>query len=171
MEHNKDQEKFLKIIEILTLTGVDELSPYKFEDEDAKYRYKILTLICGFKKDDKEFLKINNIKEMKPINWLVQQRLLILLENIVAYTLEELIIRFDSISSCFYQLKQEQKIFGLSKRKKSKEIPFFTNIGFFAFINLGKDISIEIKNLKKKYFYKGNWEINRKTNERNEWKI
>ena len=156
MEHNKDQEKLAQIIEALTSTGVYELGPYKFEDEDAKYRYKILTLKNSSKKDEKEFLQINNIKEMKPINCLVQHRLLTLLQNIAEYTLEELIIRFDSISSCFYQLKQKQKIFGLSKRKKSKEIPFFTKIGFFAFINLGKDISIEIKNLKKKDFYKGN---------------
>lgn len=154
MEHNNDQEKLAQIIEALTSTGVYELDPYNFEDEDAKYRYKILTLICGFKKDEKGFLQINNIKEMKPINCLIQLRLLTLLQNIAAYTLEELIIRFDSISSCFYQLKQEKKFLDYLKEKKSKEIPFFTMIGFFAFTNLGKDISKEIKNLKKKDFIK-----------------
>ena len=151
MELNNDQEKLRQIIETLTSNRVCELDAYNFKDEDVKYRFEILKLMCGSKED---CLQINNLVDMQPINCLIQQRCLTLLQNIASYTFEELIMRFDSISSYFYELKEDQKFSDYLKGKKYKAIPFFILVGFCAFINLEKDISHEIKQLMKKKFLK-----------------
>ena len=153
MESNTEQKQLEQIIAKLILNGFYEPNSCNFEDEDIKYRYELLKLVSEVK-GEKECFQIHNLKNIEPRNCLVQQRLLALLQNIAEYSIEELITRFDSISSFFYSLKKDQKFLDYLKRKKFKAIPFFTMIGFCAFINLGKDISQEIIKLMKKKFMK-----------------
>ena len=149
MKNNTEQEQLQQIIETLTLNGFYEPNSYNFENEDVKCRYELLKLISE-EKGEKVYFQIYNIKNIEPRNCLVQQRLLTLLQNLASYSVEELITRFDSISSSFYGLKKDQKFISYLKDKKFKAIPFFTMLGFFAFINLGKDISQEIIKIMKK---------------------
>ena len=151
MELNSEQEKFKRIIEALTLTGVYELNSYNFTNEDIKIRFEILKLICEVK-DKRGFLQIKNIINIQPKNCIFQQRLFTFLQNLGEYTIEELITKFDSVSSSFYELKKDQRFLDYLKGKNFRAIPFFTMLGCFAFINLGADISKEIiKIIKKKY--------------------
>jgi len=153
MENNTEQKQLEQIIAKLTLNGFYEPSSCNFKDEDVKYRYELLKLVSEVK-GEKECFQIHNLKNIEPRNCLVQQRLLALLQNIASYSVKELITKFDSISSFFYSLKKDQKFLDYLKRKKFKAIPFFTMVGFTAFINLEKDISQEIIKLMKKKFIK-----------------
>ena len=153
MEPINDEKKLQEIIETLLESGEYELNEYHFKDEDIKYRYEILKLICGVK-GEKEILRVHNLKNMQPINCLIQQRLLALFKNIESYSMEELITKYDSISSFFCSLKKEQKFLDYLKQKKYKAIPLFIMLGFCASINLGKDISQDIIELMKKNYIK-----------------
>lgn len=107
MESTTEQEKLNEIVEKLTLNGFCEPSSSNFENEDVKCRYEFLKLISEVKGEE-VCLQINNLKNIEPRNCLVQQRLLTLLQNLAAYSVEQLITRFDSISASFYGLKKDQ---------------------------------------------------------------
>ena len=63
MEPINDEKKLQEIIETLLESGEYELNEYHFKDEDIKYRYEILKLICGVK-GEKEILRVHNLKNM-----------------------------------------------------------------------------------------------------------
>lgn len=154
MENNIEQEKLNQLIKTLFKDGFCKFNKYNFKDEDVKYKYEILKLICGVVNEEKEDFKIQDIISIIPINCLIQQRILSFLNNMLTYSIEQMITRFDSISSFFYELKKEQKFIDYLKEKKVRLIPFFTMLGFCAYVNLGKDISGNIIGLMKKKYIK-----------------
>ena len=146
MEDIGEQEILNHIINKLFENGCCKFTELKFKDEDIKIKLEILKIICGVKEEN-EFFKIDNIINIVPRNCLIQQRALAFLNNMTSYSVEELITRFDSISSYYYALRKEEKFTDYLKETKLRAIPFFKMLGFISYINLGKDKSEEILSL------------------------
>ena len=146
MEDIEEQAKLNQIIDKLFDDGCCKFIELKFEDEDIKIKFEILKIICGVKEEN-EFFKIDNIINIVPRNCFIQQRTLAFLNNMKSYRVEQLITRFDSISSYYYALQKETKFINYLKETKFRAIPFFKMLGFISYINLGKDKSEEIISL------------------------
>lgn len=153
IEKENEQEIFNQIINTLFQAGSHEPIKFQFRNEDIKFKLEILKLICGIKAQDQSF-QIKEIIDKLPRNGFVQQRCVVFLNNMTSYSLEEMILQFDSISSNFFALKKEKQFIEFLKLKKYRAIPFFTMIGFISYINLRKDVSEEIKDLMKSKYMK-----------------
>ena len=154
MEDDNNQGKFSQIITTLFEKGCCEFDINDFHDEEDKYKYEILKLICGTGNEEKGIFQIHNLINIIPRNCLVQQKIMTFLENMRHYSIEELIIRYDTISKAFYELKMDKRFIVYLEQKKNRFIPFFNMLGFCAYMNIGKDISGEIIKLIKKNYIK-----------------
>ena len=152
------EQKLKDIIDTLFADGYYECLELTSTCLELKYKYKILKLLCIEKKENdgiqKCQLQIKNIINYAPRNGLVQQKMLTFFANIQSYSLKEMITRYDTISKCFSELKKEEIFQEYMNIKKLRAIPFFTMMGFIAYINLGKDISDEISQLSKEKYLK-----------------
>jgi len=155
MNQISNQESLRQIIRILFEKNSCEYIIDKYADEDTKYKYEFLQMICGTSNKTKGIFQINNLININPRNCLIQQRIITFIENMRHYSIEQMIMRYDSISSAFYQIKNDERFIDYLKNKKYRLIPFFTMLGFCAYMNLNKDISGEIiEIIKKKYIKK-----------------
>jgi len=151
MEQSCEQVQLNEVIDRLLNEGFSKFAKCEFKDENLKYKYEMIKLICEGK-EEKECLQMKNILNLIPLNGIIQQRIVTFINNMKYYSLEELILKYDSISSFYYELKKEKIFLDFLNLKKYKVIPFFTMLGFCAYVNLNKDISEEIiKLMTKKY--------------------
>ena len=154
MESYDDVQKPLReIIESLFKREKIKYNNINCENEDVKIKFEFLKLICGVN-DENDYFQIDNIINFTPINCLIQQKALTFLSNIATYSIEELILRYDTISLSFYELKREERFTEYLKNKKFRAIPFFVMLGFISYLNLKKDQSAEIIKLSKKDYIK-----------------
>ena len=153
MISNQEKEELNKIIESLLHKGISPQPKLKFSDEDIKYKYEILKIICGVS-NEKDDLNIQNIINIKPINSPVQQKIVTFIYNMEFYSINEMIQKYDSLSISYFELKEEKDFINFLKEKKYRMIPFFTMLDFACYMNLKRDASDEVSKLAKSKYMK-----------------
>lgn len=121
--------------------------------EENIIKLKLLNMMCktNDKTDEIQIININDINNQKELQILIYK----FIGHFTKYSIKELITSVDTISNYYFTLKKVDIFRAYLKNRKKKTIPFFTMIGFIAYINLKKDISENIeKFMKNKYIKK-----------------
>ena len=76
----------------------------------------MLKIICDVS-SEKDDLNIQNILNIKQKNDLEKQKILTFIYNMEFYSINDMIQQFDSLSSCYFKLKEEQDFINFLKTK------------------------------------------------------
>ena len=140
----KDNEIISKMIDELLEKGQAEIPNKQFQDKDSILKLKLLRMMFQ-SNGEKEVLYYNiNKLEMSPN---IKNMIIAFIKNLRMYSIESCIESRDTISNCYYSIKDDELFISYFNKMKIKLIPFFQVVRLIAFINNNNDISSNIINL------------------------
>ena len=147
-----EENKLNQVIFKLLLSSKVIVPKLNLLKEDNIIKLKLLNMMCkaNDKTDEIQIIKIKDINNQNRLEILIYK----FIGHLTKYSIKELITSVDTISNFYFTLKKVDIFKDYLKTIKKKTIPFFTMIGFIAYINLKKDISENIEKLMKNKYIK-----------------
>ena len=140
----KENEIISKMIDELLEKGQTEISNKQFQDKDNIIKLKLLRMM--FQPNEEKEILYYNINKLE-MNSNIKKMITSFIINLKMYSLESCIENRDTISNCYYSIKDDKLFISYFNQMKIKLIPFFQVVRFIAFLNNNTDISLNIINL------------------------
>ena len=140
----KENEIISKMIDELLEKGQTEISNKQFQDKDNIIKLRLLRMM--FQSNEEKEILYYNINKLE-MNSNIKKMITSFIINLKMYSLESCIENRDTISNCYYSIKDDKLFISYFNQMKIKLIPFFQVVRFIAFLNNNTDISLNIINL------------------------